>query len=348
MSSRVDGLDAARGLALIGMFAAHVGDTGRRGSDADGWGWLVVFDGRASALFAVLAGVSMSLMLTGRGGAASAGAVAHTRARIAVRGGLLLVLGWMLAWLDTPVDVILDNLGIMFLLVLPALAWRPAVQAAAGAGVLVVGGPLLGWADPWLAPFDGPVIHELWSTHYPALVWSGYLLIGLAIGRWAPWRGPDLASLAGGGAMVAVGAYGLGLGLGGSWTDDAGVAWASVAPHSYTGFEMLGNVGVAAAVIGGCVAAASAAPRAIWPLASTGRMTLSLYVAHIVVIAIVGDAMVWEPSNLAWVVLTGAAVTAACVWRATLGQGPLERVLARTSSAVADSAVPRTPLGGAA
>lgn len=348
MTARIDGLDAARGLALIGMFAAHVADSGERGADADGWPWLVVFDGRSSALFAILAGVSISLMLSGSGGAGSATAVSHTRSRVAVRGALLLVLGWMLAWLDTPVDVILDNLGIMFLLVLPALAWRPAVQASVGAAVLALGGPVLGWAEPWLAPFDGPVLHELWSYHYPALVWCGYLLIGLAIGRWAPWRGADVALLGGGGAVLAVGAYGLGLGLGGSWEDDAGVAWASVAPHAYTGFEMLGNVGVAATVIAACVALAGLAPRAVWPLASAGRMTLTLYTAHIIVIAIVGDAMVWEPSNAAWVVLSVAAIAAASAWRVTVGQGPLERVLARASSAVADRAVPRAPLGGSA
>lgn len=341
MSARVEGLDAARGVALIGMFAAHVGDSGQRLPDTEGWSWLVVFDGRASALFAVLAGVSISLML---GRSTRPDPVRHTRIRVAVRGALLLVLGWLLALLDTPVDVILDNLGVMFLLALPALRWRPAVQAAVGVAVLVLGEPLLTWAEAWLAPLDAPVVHELWSSHYPALVWVGYILIGMALGRWAPWHGTDRTMLVAAGAAVAAGAYGLGLALGGTWAEDD-ASWASVAPHSYTPFEMLGNVGTAGAVIGLCLLATAVAPPLLWPLASAGRMTLTLYFSHIVVIALVGVEMVWEPSNVAWVVMSASAVAFACMWRVTVGQGPLEAVLARASSAVADRMVPRAAVG---
>lgn len=346
---RVAGLDVARGLALVGMFAAHVGDAGNCGFESEGWAWLIVADGRSSALFAVLAGVSISLMQSRR---TRPDAVAHTRVRVAVRAALLLVLGWTLALLATPVDVILDNLGVMFLLALVALTWPAWVQAVVGAAVLAVGGWVVSAIQGGLVTMGSPGfttlphipgVSELWSTHYPALAWVGYILVGLAIGQWAPWRGRALWVLAIAGTFLAVCAYGAGLILGGSWSDalevgaTPSVPWASVAPHSYTPFEMLGNVGVAAAVIAGCVAATRIPGAGVltWPLASAGRMTLTLYTAHIVVIAVVGMEMVWNPSNNALVAMSAAAVAAACVWRVTLGQGPLERVLAWASSSVA-------------
>src|SRR6478672_13564809 len=58
---RLRGIDAARGLALLGMMATHVLPT--FGSDAQltpTWVGLV-FSGRAAALFAVLAGVGLAL-----------------------------------------------------------------------------------------------------------------------------------------------------------------------------------------------------------------------------------------------------------------------------------------------
>lgn len=54
MTSRIAGLDVARGLAILGMVAAHVGDDAS--TDGVGWPWLVATHGRSSALFAVLAG----------------------------------------------------------------------------------------------------------------------------------------------------------------------------------------------------------------------------------------------------------------------------------------------------
>ena len=49
---RVGGLDVARGLAVLGMFGAHLGDTGELGWSPSTWTALV--DGRPSILFATL------------------------------------------------------------------------------------------------------------------------------------------------------------------------------------------------------------------------------------------------------------------------------------------------------
>ncbi|MEK8171982.1 hypothetical protein NKH77_29430 [Streptomyces sp. M19] len=61
--ARLVGLDLARGLAVFGMYAAHVGPDPDRGGAV---GWLMELShGRSSALFAVLAGVSL-VIIAGR------------------------------------------------------------------------------------------------------------------------------------------------------------------------------------------------------------------------------------------------------------------------------------------
>jgi uncharacterized membrane protein YeiB len=260
---------------------------------------------------------------------------------------MLIPLGWILAALLTPVDIILDNLGVMFLLALVAFRWHPAVLIGVGAAVLALGRavltPLIEQLPDWL--YHLPVLHELWSPHYPALIWVGYLLIGMGVGRIAPWRGRALGWLAASGLAVAVLAYGTG-----AWLLTANgheVLWANlrtpsepwyaIAAHSYSAFEMLGNAGIACLVIAACCWLAGRARRVTWPLAAAGAMTLTLYTAQVVLIAIVGQEIVFEPSNVAWLVLCALSIAFACLWRWRVGQGPLENVFTTASAAAADS-----------
>lgn len=356
-SLRIDGLDVARAVAILGMVGSHVGDEGTRGLEGDGWGWLTITHGYPSALFAVLAGVSMTLMLTRRGTLPIADVarddVARTRVRIAVRALILIVLGWVMASLGTPVAVILTNLGVMFLLALPMLRWR--IGALLGGAALVAGAGA--WAarevsgiaagagiDDWFA------LSALWSEHYPALAWMAYIMVGLALGRMDLHETRTALRLLTAGVVVAVAARLTG------WALRAALAptgvpdgpkfspgteeWISDEPHSYTPVEMIENIGVACALIGLALLVASRWPRALWALRATGSMALTLYVAHLIVIAAVGYEMVTEPSNVSFVALALGLVAFACVWKAMAGQGPLERLLTKASSATASAAVP--------
>lgn len=338
---RVAGLDVARAIALFGMFAAHVGDDGEL--TANGWRWLAATHGRSSALFTVLAGVSIALMLTR---SRAEDPVRHTRIRVAVRGGILLALGWFLGALGTPVDVILDNLGVMFLIALVAFRWSPALLLGAGAAILVFGEAVLNVFAPdipaWL--YDLPVVHELWGVHYPALVWIGYVFVGMGIGRLAPWRGGRLGLLAASGLGLAALGYGTGAWMltanghevlwGDVWPRPE--LWYAISAHTYTPFEMIGNVGVACMTIAVCCWLAGLLPRLTWPLAAAGSMTLTLYSAHLVVIAIVGPEIVFRPSNHALVALCLAGLAFASLWRWRFGQGPLERIVTDFSNDAAE------------
>ena len=66
--ARIVGVDIARGLAVLGMFGAHVGV--QRSFDwLEPSTWSDVINGRSSILFAVLAGVSIAIISSGRSAA---------------------------------------------------------------------------------------------------------------------------------------------------------------------------------------------------------------------------------------------------------------------------------------
>src|SRR4051812_31274025 len=103
-TARLVGIDVARCLALLGMVAAHLLDD----RTPDGHLTLTsqLVDGRASALFAVLAGVSLALM-SGRTTPLTGRPLGQATARLAVRALLIALLGLALGELESGLAVIL-------------------------------------------------------------------------------------------------------------------------------------------------------------------------------------------------------------------------------------------------
>ncbi|WP_162799222.1 heparan-alpha-glucosaminide N-acetyltransferase domain-containing protein [Nocardioides sp. 616] len=191
--SRLVGVDVARCLALLGMVATHVLVT----READGQLSLAhaLAGGRASALFAVLAGVSIAL-LTGAGTPVRGRERAARSAGLVARALLVGLLGLMLAALDSGLAIILTYYAVLFVLALPflGLGARRLFLLAAGWAVLAPVAsqwlrPMLperGYASPSFEQLRDPggLLSELLLTgYYPALPWLTYLLLGLAIGR---------------------------------------------------------------------------------------------------------------------------------------------------------------------
>ncbi|WP_144276191.1 heparan-alpha-glucosaminide N-acetyltransferase domain-containing protein [Demequina sp. NBRC 110053] len=341
MTRRIDGLDVARAIAVLGMVAAHVGDDGTRGADTAGWHWLWVSHGFPSSLFAVLAGVSMTLMLTRRGTVAAASVGADhpraTRIRIATRGAILIFLGVALTLLGTRIAIVLTALGVCFLLALPLLRWR-AWALLAVAGVLVATG---GWAAAALreatagdllgtTPFDA-----LWADRYPVALWMAYVLVGLVIGRLS------LRADATAGALAIVGlAIAVAVSAAAAIASDGSWRW-TLDYHSYSPAEALRNLGAAGLVLGASLWVTPRAPRVLWPLRAAGSMALTLYVLQVLIVWIAGDAIIVSPSNVVLVLLCAALVGFACAWRAWRGQGPLEQVVSAVSGAAVETWAPR-------
>ena len=170
----------------------------------------VVAAGRASALFAVLAGVGLALLR--RSG--QAGSLRRVRVAVAVRAVLLLALGLALGTVDSPPLVILQYYALLFLVAVPLLGLPVRVLAAAAVAWAVVS-PLVSHllrstvVDPFPIAEPGgsglPVQLAV-SGVYPVLTWTTYLLAGLAVGGLALRRRSVGVGLLLGGTALAVGA----------------------------------------------------------------------------------------------------------------------------------------------
>jgi uncharacterized membrane protein YeiB len=215
---RISGLDLARGLAVFGMFAAHVGpDPAAGGLLGPVW---QATHGRSSILFATLAGISLALLSRPRPGTPHREVLRRTT----LRALIILGLGTLLVALGTPVVVILAFYGLYFLLALPFLRVRPR-NLLITAGAWAVLGPVVSllvqsWQgtsavveavdrfDP-IALASGEGLTTLLLTgFYPAVTWMPFLLVGLALGRMDVAR-LSRRLLAGVGVGMAVVGYGV-------------------------------------------------------------------------------------------------------------------------------------------
>ena len=223
-SARLVGLDVARCLALVGMVAVHTlpERTPDGGLTAAQW----VAGGRASALFAVLAGVTLALMTSRADCSDRPGPRGPVLRGIAVRGVLVAVLGLALGEVGSGLAVILTYYGLLFLVGLPFLVGPPFLVGlpfgallATAAGWAVVVPVLSHLVRPALPPrtFDSPsfaslgdpaaLLADLTLTgYYPVLPWLAYLLVGLAVGRLDLRSRSVVAGLAVAGTAVAVAA----------------------------------------------------------------------------------------------------------------------------------------------
>ncbi|WNZ13970.1 DUF418 domain-containing protein [Streptomyces sp. 11x1] len=224
-TGRLVGIDLARGLAVFGMYAAHVGPEPANGGPL---GFVMeLARGRSSALFALLAGFTL-VLITGRPHPRTGRAGRQAVARMVIRSLVLIVLGFALTALDTDVDVILAFYGLTFLAVLPFHRLRVrtlALLAAAGALVMpqVMYGVRLSiedgdWADAIVATdplarvsdTDG-LMELLFTGEYPVLTWMSFMLAGMAVARL------DLTCAAVRTRLTAAGGALTVLGYGGSW-----------------------------------------------------------------------------------------------------------------------------------
>jgi uncharacterized membrane protein len=362
-SSRLTGVDVARGVALLGMASVHVFPSGS--DDGGTHPAHLLAAGRSAALFALLAGVGIALYT---GGQVPLRGLARARrsAALAVRAVLVGLVGLLLALLDTGVAVILAYYAVLFVVALPLLGLRTRRLAVLAVTVALVA-PFLSLAlrddlplDPGPSPTPRTLLEEpggllqtlVLTGYYPVLGWTAYLCAGLAVGRLALGSPRVAGLLLAGGAVLAAAASAasaLLLGpLGGyeriaaasdlsrqAVEDVAGqglagnvpttTAWwlATDAAHSTTPPDLLHTTGTALLVLGAALLVARHARRLLAPLAAAGSMPLTMYSSHLVVLALVDDP---EPLPF-WLAQAAAGLALAWVWRHYLGRGPLERLV---------------------
>ncbi len=214
-------------------------------------------------------------------------------------------------------------------------------------------------ADAATDPTPATLVHDplgllgqlcLNTGGYPVVVFIAYLCAGLAIGRldltsrrvgwWLLGAGAALAFAArvvslivlyplGGLAHVTTqdGAAGATEAL--LWDSQPSSWWylADPAPQSYTPVDLAHTLGSAMAVLGAALllSRVRVVARLLRPLAVAGAMSLTLYSAHLLVLAtgVLGDRPL-----LLFVLMVAGVLAYALLWRRWIGQGPLERVVA--------------------
>ncbi|WP_353813304.1 DUF418 domain-containing protein [Agromyces sp. SYSU T00266] len=343
-ASRIAGVDAARGVALIGMFVAHVAPAVASAPVTE---LIAIADERPRLLFALTAGIGLGL-ITGAAGPRTNDR-GELRRQVAIRASILLAIGlFAIAVLRPLAVVILDVYGIAFLVMVPLLFIPARAALAAGAVSLAVAPAVAALAerDPTLqaaASGDLGIVVEWFLTgSYPVVIWVPVMLIGLGLARlevdaartvrWYALAGLLAASVCLPLAAVLPGTRVLGA--------DPAADWAIPARAS---LETIGNVGVGLVVLAGTVALTALAVEPVRRVTSTllspiiamGTMPLTIYTGQLVVLSMskrVGPGGVATDDS--WELLIGLVVGSmafAWLWRRSVGRGPLEMLLRAAS-----------------
>ncbi|WAU82213.1 DUF418 domain-containing protein [Streptomyces sp. Qhu-G9] len=364
---RLVGLDLARGLAVFGMYAVHVGPA--PGQDGVIGFLMELAQGRSSALFAVLAGFAVAL-ITGRRTPKTGLAGRQAVAKVIIRAGILIALGTALTMTGTPVVPILAFYGLFFLLVLPLYRLGAKPLALIAVGWALVGPQLLYALKPVVGgrvflsygQADGPV-SLFFTGGYPALTWVPFVIAGMAVARC------DLAATA---VRIRLALTGVALavtGYGGSWLavrlvpgaaeavrkaeqgsgmssmasvspDSIGIfgdtpaGMLAAAPHSEATLSIVAATGVAILVITACLAAMDAFPRLrrlAGPVIAVGSMSLTAYVYHIIAIWLLNtDGQSASPLYILLGFIASVTVLAT-IWSRFFQRGPLEWLMGRAT-----------------
>lgn len=330
--TRIRGLDIARGVAVLGMFTAHTI------SVSDPEGGLVVLDELAGGtrprmLFALVGGISLGL-LVGRSQLGTTDDRREIRVQVAIRGIALVALGLLLQTFFSGVSIVIDEWGLLFLLMIPLLFVRSAWMAV-GAGALLVAGHIaiaqgVGESSVWGADqaVTAQALSWLFTGSYPLVTWLPAIAAGYLLARADLTRAATQGWMAGVGLMV----FGAGLVVATVLDPTGGLdTWPAALAHQ------LSALGVAAVLVAALVWVTSVgagnvgavAGRILYPLAAAGAMPLTVYTLHVLALAawFVLDPAGWAPDAMTWIIFTAVTLVVAPVWRLTVGQGPLERCL---------------------
>lgn len=361
---RILGLDVARGLAILGMAGAHIGETDAV-DPLDPSTWLGLVHGRSSILFALLAGVSIALM-TGRSALPDRESVPGIRLQLVGRGAVIFLIGLGLEMLGTPIAIILTLYGLLYVAVIPFLRWSPRRLLIAAAALALAGPAVLALLASFTLHPSGPGIGLVLYGSYPITVWLAFVFGGMALGRLSIDRSESAVAALGVGLGLMILGYGLGLvgavaglarsvDIGGlsprGWGTypqvladaDPGTAVLSavfgVEPHSGGTAEILGSGGFALTVIALCILLSGPVRWMLLPLGALGSMPLSAYTVHVVSVALIGGPGGFFTSNAFWLATTIWLMLLATLWSIFDGRGPLERLAGRAARAMAS--VPR-------
>lgn len=336
---RTAGYDLARAAALLGMCMVDVrGSLEVGGRGLEPLVWLAdCLEGKAAALFVVLAGIGISLRTT-----RTEDIQAHAPERRALleRAGILAGVGALLVHI-WPSDILHFH-AVYLLLALPLLqASSRTLWLLSGASmwIAMVLQHDLDWNQPSPASPVGMLRHLSFSGLYPVFPWIAFVLVGMVVGRLEladrRIRRRTLAI-----ALTIATATSM-LDALGCWDRDSGVlglgdhaAWLMTWPRAPRPMFVISGCAVAVSVVCVCISLGERHRDRTWvtALVATGQLTLSLYVAHVlaIVVPLEHGLLRGLPIELAHayaLAFYAVAIAFALWWRRRWALGPLEGLM---------------------
>ena len=277
---RLAGLDIARFIAFTGMVLVNF-RIATQVSDTSDWAFQIthLLEGRAAALFVVLAGVGISL--------------AKAPAALMAKRALFLFAIGLLNQIIFPADI-LHYYGVYFLCAIPLMRLTPHGLIISTGLILVASLTMLlglnyeagwNWSTLEYTYFWTPtgfVRNLFYNGWHPVFPWLAFLSFGLWLGRQTLANRSTQIKLALFGSLAAIGIIALSYGLS---LDPELAEITGLTPIPPGPLYILAGIATSTAMIGATLLITPRLTRlniTEW-LAAPGRQTLTLYVAHIVI-----------------------------------------------------------------
>ena len=352
-NTRIIGYDVARALAVFGMVLVNFKVVmGALDSGPIWLNWLAgLLDGRAAAIFVVLAGVGLSLLSHKGRVTGDRDRQRRDRNTLLKRALFLFVVG--LAYIPIwPADI-LHFYGVY--IAIAAFLLNASDRALwAGVVALTIGFVLLlsffdyeaGWnwetleyTGFWTA--EGMVRHIFFNGFHPVFPWLAFLLIGLWLGRQDVGDAGTRRSILRISLIVAVLSEAASLVLTRLFSGELGLLFDSK-PIPPMPLYVVAGAATAIVVILLCLEVTQRRPEANWlqPLVHTGQLALTLYVAHVLIgmgfLEAIGRL---QNQSITFAVTTSIifstlGVVFAHLWRLRFRRGPLEWVMRKVTTSV--------------
>lgn len=353
-SPRIVGYDVARALAIFGMVIVNFKVV--MGASNAGSAWLVwlvgLLDGRAAATFVILAGVGISLMSKKARQLNTKSAKVANQILLLKRAVFLFVVGllYISIW---PADIlhfygVYIALATMVLYVSDRWLWIWVSVAIIGFVILLIGFDYeIGWNWQTLEYNDfwtlrGMLRRIFFNGFHPVFPWVSFLLIGLWLGR------QNIQNQVFRRKVLLVALMVMGITEGITWflrsllsskltgvNKEIMITLFDTAPLPPVPFYVLAAGATAVAIIILCVMLTEKFSKARWlnPLIFTGQLSLTLYVAHVVIgMGILETVGLLKNQSLSFALISATlfcigAVLFATLWRMYFKRGPLEFVM---------------------
>ena len=298
-SKRIIGYDFARALAILGMIIVNYKlalEAVQRPH------WLAVFtslfEGRAAAMFVILAGVGISLMTRKARASNDSLDIKEVRIVILKRALFLFILGLLLYVLDWSADI-LHYYGFYLLITALIFTQSDRVIWLSNLGVLLITQIMLlslnyqtGWDGEFFNYIDfwsvtGFIRNLFFNGYHPIFPWISFILVGLWLGRQDLLQKKIRAKILKYALFIAVFTEVFSKALINIFTDIMGLEIATylfgTKPMPPTIFYIIAASSTAVATIAICIAFTEKYKDAmsVNVLVLTGQMALTHYVAHV-------------------------------------------------------------------